>query len=107
MATITYSHHVRGLCLHVVFHKRNIYFSIVYTTLELGRGESPELNTASQDKVNGVINLLKAPLYLVVPSMVKAGLQQVYRSLPSRVGDILSRVEYIELFQALNGGAWK
>ena len=49
-ATITYAHHVRGLCLCITSQLRDINFSYVYAALELGKGESPELNTASQEK---------------------------------------------------------
>jgi group II intron reverse transcriptase/maturase len=94
---------VRGLCLCITSQFRDINFSYVYATLELGKGENPELNIASQENELFGINLLKLDRESVVLSMVKAWLPEVYCSLSSCKGICLGRDGTYSIFSTMCG----
>jgi len=98
---------VRRPYLCITSLKRDINFSNVYATLELGKGESPELNIASQENVPSEINLLKSDDTPVVLSTVKAELPEVYCSLSPRIGIRLGRNGTYKIFPSLCDGEGK
>lgn len=104
-ATITYAHHVRGLCPCAKSLSKDIYFSNIYAVHELGGGESPILNIASHVNIAHNLNLLSKVAMETVLSMVKAGLPEVYCSSSSRVGNHLGRDGMFKIFWELSGGS--
>jgi group II intron reverse transcriptase/maturase len=87
--------------------QKDVYSSIIYTTTELGKGESPELNLASRSKLLLLLNLIWINSLLVVLSMVKAILLEVYYSLSFSIGIYLVRDGIYKLLQKLNDGFWR
>jgi len=95
---------VRRLCQRTKSLPRDINFSNVYATHELGEGENPELNIASHVNANKGRNLLYDLNSAVVLSMVKVWLLEVYCLLSSRIGIYLGRDGIYDVFSLLNGG---
>lgn len=102
--TVTYAHHVRGRNIHAVASREAVYFPNIYTTLELGKGENPELNIASLEKASKLRNLLRIIESHVVFSKVKAVLLKVYYSLFPSIGNSQDREGTIGLLRILSDG---
>lgn len=71
---------MRGWGSHIV-SLRDVHFSSMYTTTELGRGESPLLNGASRKCHPSNQNQIRFVGWPVVLSTVKAILPEVHYSL--------------------------
>jgi hypothetical protein len=95
---------VRRERLLIKFSQENIYSSNIYAVYELGGGESPKLNLASRTWLESFGNLLHGLLSPTVLPTVKAILLEVYRLLPSCVGDRLGRDGTFEDYSQLNDG---
>nr|ATI20532.1 group II intron reverse transcriptase/maturase [Juglanconis juglandina] len=94
---------MRGWCPSIV-SLWDVHSSNMFTTAELGRGESSLLNIASQLKSSTVLNLTWVVFGWVGLSMVKAKLLQDYYSLSSCSGRYHGRDGISTLPQVLNGG---
>lgn len=95
---------MRGRSPIIVSSSEDVYSSNIYTATELGEGENPKLNIASQSKLLPIPNLTRIGNKPVVLSMVKAILLEVYYSLSSSIGIYLDRDGIYKLLQGLNGG---
>lgn len=83
---------------------RDVHSSNMYTTSELGSGESLLLNRASQINFHTNLNLLRYVWKLVVLPKVKAILPEVHYSLSPSSGKYLDKDGIFALQQTLSGG---